>query len=339
MINFNRIRDISANAKLVPASLLITSIMVLALLPGCGSTTENTTSPAATTTPPPTTNYTVTFPLIIKDQTGQSFTFSKPATKIVSLAPGNTEIAFALGLDNNILGDTTYCDYPAAAVNKPKMGGFSTADTEKIVAAQPDLILTANLHIAKVVPQLQALLPTTAVFTLNPKTLQDVIDAMILVGKITDHLKQATEQVAALQAKLDSVTSKTTPLTSFQKPKVLYVLYSDPLMTVGPDTPQYQLIQLAGGISISQGMANGYPTMSTEALVAANPDIIITSGMGTAGSAKDQILNNPQLQTVSAVKNNKVYDIDGNIIQRMGPRLADGLIAMAQIIHPEFGLK
>ena len=79
--------------------------------------------------------------------------------------------------------------------------------------------------------------------------------------------------------------------------------------------------------------------MSMEALVAANPDIIITSGMGTSSSAKDEILNNPQLKTISAVKNNKVYDIDGNILQRMGPRLADGLIAMAQVLHPEFGVK
>ncbi|APV44245.1 iron complex transport system substrate-binding protein [Dehalogenimonas formicexedens] len=337
MISFNKIINYT-RAKIGFLSIALTAVLMIGLLPGCGSTTENTTSPV-TTTPPPTTDYTVTFPLTIKDQTGQSFTFTKPATKIVSLAPGNTEIAFSIGLDANIIGDTTYCDYPPAAASKPKMGGFSTADTEAIVAAQPDLILTANLHITKVVPQLQSLLPKTAVFTLNPKTIQDVMDAMILVGKITDHLKQATEQVAALQAKFDSVTSKTVPLTSFQKPKVLYVLYPDPLMTVGPDTPQYQLVELAGGLSISRGMANGYPTMSIEALVAANPDIIITSGMGTAGSAKDQILNNPQLQTVAAVKNKQVFDIDGNIIQRMGPRLADGLIAMAQVIHPELGIK
>jgi iron complex transport system substrate-binding protein len=337
MISFNKIRTVPRRAKILSASFLVTTILILGLLPGCGGTTENTTSPA--TTPPPTTNYTVTFPLTIKDQTGQTFTFTKPATKIVSLAPGNTEIAFSIGLDSNIIGDTTYCDYPAAAVTKPKMGGFSTANTELIVAAQPDLILTANLHIAKVVPQLQALLPNAAVFTLNPKTLQDVMDATILVGKITDHLKQARDTVATMQAKINSVTSKTQPLTSFQKPKVLYVLYPDPLMTVGSDTPQYQLIDLSGGLSISQGMPNGYPTMSIEALVAANPDIIITSGMGTAGSAKDQMLNNPQLKTINAIKNNKVFDIDGNILQRMGPRLADGLVAMAQVIHPELGLK
>lgn len=333
MISFNAIRKFP---RLVPISLLLTSILALGLLPGCGGTTENTNTPV-TTTPPPTTNYTVTFPLTIKDQTGQSFTFTKPATKIVSLAPGNTEIAFSIGLDTNIIGDTTYCDYPAAAVTKPKMGGFSTANTELIVAAQPDLILTANLHIDKVVPQLRALLPNTAVFTLNPKNFQDILDAIILVGKITDHLKAASDEVAALQAKINSVTSKTQALTSAQKPKVLYVLYP-PSMTVGTDTPQYQLIELSGGISISQGLT-GYPTMSMEDLVAANPDIIITSGMGTEGSAKDQMLNNPQLKSVNAIKNNKVYDIDGNILQRMGPRLADGLIAMAQVIHPEFGLK
>jgi iron complex transport system substrate-binding protein len=337
MFIFNKIRSIPQRIKILPASFLLATVLVLGLLPGCGETVDNTTSP--TTTPPPTTNYTVTFPLTVKDQTGQSFTFAKPATKIVSLAPGNTEIAFSIGLDNNIIGDTTYCDYPAAAVTKPKMGGFSTANTELIVAAQPDLILTSNLHVAKVVPQLQTLLPNTAIFTLDPRNLQDILDAIILVGKITDHLKQATEQVATLQSKINSVTSKTQTLSIAQKPKVLYVLYPDPLMTVGADTPQYQLINLAGGISISQGMANGYPTMSTEALVAANPDIIITSGMGTAGSAKDMMLNNPQLKTVNAIKNSKVFDIDGNILQRMGPRLADGLLAMAQVIHPELGLK
>jgi iron complex transport system substrate-binding protein len=336
MIELHKLTTFSGRNKLITASFALTTILILGLLPGCGNSIENTTPPA-TTTPPPTTNYTVTFPLTIKDQTGQSFTFTKPATKIVSLSPGNTEIAFSIGLDASIIGDTTYCDYPPAAATKPKMGGFSDVNTEMVINAQPDLILTSNIHLAKVVPQLRTLLPNTVIFTLDPRNLQDIMDAIILVGKITDHLKQATEEVAVLQAKIDSVTSKTQSLTTVQKPKVLYVLYP-PSMTVGTDTPQYQLITLAGGVSISPNVA-GYPTMSIEDLVAANPDIIITSSMGTSGSAKDQMLNNPQLKSINAIKNSKVFDIDGNILQRMGPRLADGLVAMAQVIHPEFGLK
>ena len=314
----------------IPLALVVAVVPLLSgMLAGCQD---------GEVTPPPTTtvaDYTVTYPLTIQDQTGKSFTFTKAPTKIVSLSPGNTEIAFALGLDNSIIGDTTYCDYPVAAQSKPKMGGFSTANNELIVAAQPDLILTSNIHLKSVVGQLESLLPGTAVFTLNPKTLQDVLDAMILVGRITDHLEQATTAVDALQARMDAVTAKIKNLTESQKPKVLYVLYPSPLMSVGPDTPQNELIGLAGGISISRDMPDGYPTVSIEVLVAANPGIIITSGMGTALSAKEEVLNNPQLADIAAVKNNKVLEVDGNIVQRMGPRLWDGLEALAKLIHPE----
>ena len=268
----------------IPLALVVAVVpLVSGMLAGCQD--DNVTPPPPTTT---VADYTVAYPLTVQDQTGKSFTFTKAPTKIVSLSPGNTEIAFALGLDSSIIGDTTYCDYPVAAQSKPKMGGFSTADNELIVAAQPDLILTSNLHLKSVVGQLSSLLPNTAVFTLNPLSLKDVMDAMMLVGRITDHLEQATTAVNALQARIDAVTAKTKNLTDSQKPKVLYVLYPSPLMSVGPDTPQNELIELAGGISISKDMPNGYPTVSIEVLVAANPGIIITSGMGTAGSAKDE---------------------------------------------------
>ena len=275
------------------------------------------------------------FPVTIVDDTGRTITIESEPQKIISLAPSNTEIAFALGLDDKIIGVTTYCDYPATALDKPKVGGFSTVDIEQVTATQPDLILAANMHVDEIVPQLENLGLTVVV--VNPRGLDEILDSITMVGQVTGVIDAAKALVDDMQSRINAVTSKVAGLTDTEKPKIFFVIWHDPLKTAGPDTNHFAIIETAGGISVSRGMADGFPSVGLEELVAANPDIMISdTGMGSGGSLPYQfIAEDTRLAGTNARINGNIYQIDSNIVNRAGPRIVDALEAMAEIIHPE----
>jgi iron complex transport system substrate-binding protein len=275
------------------------------------------------------------FPLTVIDDEGREVTIESEPQKIVSLAPSNTETAFALELDDRIVGVTTYCDYPTAALDIPKVGGFSTVDIEQVTAIQPDLVLAANIHVDEVVPQLENLGLT--VIVVDPRGLDEILESIIMVGRCTGKYSEAVELVQDMQSRINVVKSKVSALTDTEKPKVFFIIWHDPLMTAGPDTNHFAIIESAGGVSVSRGMADGFPTLGLEALLAADPDIMISdTGMGSGGSSPYNFISeDPRLAGTSARVNGKTYQIDANIVNRAGPRIVDALEAMAEIIHPE----
>jgi len=161
------------------------------------------------------------------------------------------------------------------------------------------------------------------------------------VGRLTSSLDEAYQLIIEMENRVAAVTDKTANLTPEQKPGVFYIIWHEPLMTVGPNTNIHELIELAGGVSISANLGEGYPSMSMEALIAANPGVIIAgTGHGSGVNLPYEfILNEERLAGVDAPLNNQVYEINTDIVGRAGPRIVDGLEAMARIIHPEiFGL-
>ncbi|MEK7353753.1 MAG: ABC transporter substrate-binding protein, partial [Chloroflexota bacterium] len=184
------------------------------------------------------------FPMEITDQLGRVVTLKKMPQRIVSIAPSNTEILFALGLGDRVVGVDQYSNYPAAAATKAIVGGYSTANVEKIVALSPDLVLATSIHQPKVIPVLESLGYT--VVALDPKTVDAVLDAIALVGKITGKQAEAAEVVTGLSTRIKAVTDKTASLTNAQRPRVFYVVWYDPLMSSGNGTFQADLIQKAG---------------------------------------------------------------------------------------------
>ncbi|KTB48590.1 ABC transporter substrate-binding protein [Dehalogenimonas alkenigignens] len=318
--------------------ILISIILALGILPGCaepGSATTPSTTPA-------TQEPAVVYPLTIKDGTrdskgvtvGREMTFTSAPQRIVSLAPSNTEIVYALGLGDKLVGNTTYCDYPEAAKSVAKVGGYSTAEVEKIVALKPDLILAANIHAAKVVPQLISL--NLPVFVVDPRSLQDVLDSITLVGKVTNVQAKAANVVKTMNDRINAVKAKTATLPDAERVRTLMLIWHDPPMTVGPNTFMFELIQLAGGTSVSKGMADGFPTMGLESIISADPQVVITTGMGGAENLTLQyIKNEPRLKDIPARKDGRVYEVNQDWTNRMGPRVVDGLEAMAKLIHPE----
>lgn len=275
------------------------------------------------------------FPIEITDQAGKVVRLVGIPQRIVSLAPSNTEILFALGLGERIVAVTDFCDYPPEAREKPSIGGYTSPNIEEIVALSPDLIFATNVHEAEITPALERL--GLSVFTLAPNTLDEVLEAVSLVGEVTGNKKQASQLVAGMRNRIKAVTDKTDRLSPSDRPRVLYVLWHDPLMTAGSSTRIDELIVKAGGINIAQDLAEQYPKISLEAVLERNPQVIIAaSGHGTSRDLPFRFATTePRLKDITARLDNRIYEVDGDLTSRPGPRIVAGLEKVAEFIHPE----
>jgi iron complex transport system substrate-binding protein len=275
------------------------------------------------------------FLIEVTDQLGRVVKLEKIPERIISLVPGNTEILFALGLGDKVVGVTTYCDYPPEAQEKPKVGGFSTPNIESVVALSPDLIIATQRHEVSIIPALEG--KGLTVFALDPKTLDEVLEAITLIGEITGKEGEASQLVTEMSNRIKAVTDKTDNLPESQRPKVFSITWHDPLKTAAGDTWQDELIVKAGGINIAHALTGGYVPINLEAVIEANPEVIIADvGMGTGADSPLQFtLTEPRLRGVDARINNQIYGIDVDLSGRPGPRIVDGLEQFAKAIHPE----
>lgn len=306
--------------------LLIVSAFLTSFLGACTSTPEK---------PVPAVQNEPAFPLNVTDQMDRQVTIEKIPERIVSLSPSSTEIIYALGLEEKLVGVTEFCDYPEAAKDKPKVGGFSTVDIEKVVKSQPDLILATNIHKEEVIPRLEGL--SLTVLALAPETLGEVLDAITLAGECTDEQEEAAQLVAGMGDRIKAITDKTGKLKPDERPRVFYIIWHDPLMTVGSDTLIHELIELAGGTNIAQNLGEEYLSMSLEAVIVDNPQIIIAgTGMGEGASLPYEfVLTEERLEDLDARVNGHIYEIDTDLVGRPGPRMIEGLEQLAKMIHPE----
>jgi len=273
--------------------------------------------------------------LEVTDQDGRAVTIERMPEKIISLVPSITEIVYALGLEDKLVGVTNYCNYPEAVKDKPKIGGYSTVDLEKVVEIQPDLILATRIHRAEVIPELERLGLT--VLDLYPTTIDEVLEAITMVGECTGKEDEASQLVTGIRDRISAITSKTANLTEAQRPRVFYVQWHDPLRTAGSDNRIHELIELAGGTNIAQDLSGISVTISLEAVIAANPEVIV-AGVGMAAGEDSPLqlaLTEPRLKGVDARINNQVYGMDNDLINRAGPRIAEALEVLAKMIHPE----
>jgi len=284
--------------------------------------------------PPPTQEELPSFPLTIIDDLGREVKIEKLPQRIISLAPSNTEILFALGLEDKIVGVTQYCNYPEAAKAKLRVAGYSAPDIEKVVSLEPELVLAEAIHEKTVLPALENVGLT--VIVMSAKSLDTVLHDITLVGQIMGKSKAAAQLVDDLSNRIKAVTAKTEGLTPEQRLGVLYVCWHDPIWTMGSETFIDDLIQKAGGTNIFAEDFEKSRVVSLEAVVARNPQVIVVSGMGaTRDLIYNSIKTHPRLSAVEAVVKGRVYQIDGDLIERPGPRIVDGLEQVAKFIHPE----
>ena len=274
-------------------------------------------------------------PAVITDQLGRTVTLTTPTPqRIISLSPSNTEILFALGLDERIAGVTDYCNYPPEAKNKPSIGAYDTPNLEQLIALNPDLVLATEVHEAKIIPQLES--KGITVIGLKPTSVNEVMASISLVGNATGKNTEAAKLVADLQERIKGVAEKTGELADTDKSKVFYIIWHEPLWTAGSGTMHDELIQMAGGVNIAHNLT-WYADISLEAVIEANPGVIIAGvGMGTGEDAPLLYAQTePRLKDTDALKNNRVYSLDMDIVSRPGPRIVDALEKFLAAIHPE----
>jgi len=264
------------------------------------------------------------------DDLGRLVAINGTPQRIVSLSPSNTEILFALGLGDKVVGVTDLCDYPPGALEKEKVGRYDTPDVEKIVVLNPDLLLVAYGTTMDVINNLVGLGLT--VFGIKTTDLDDLLNDIKTIGEITDKEVEAQALTSEMAVGIQAVTDQTEELE--ERPRVFYIVWGgedSALWTAGQGTFIHELIEKGGGVNIC-GNITGYPIISIEEVIARNPEIIITSSWP---GVYEWAMNETALNATDARQNNRVFVCDDNLVQRPGPRLVKGLEWFAHYIQPD----
>jgi iron complex transport system substrate-binding protein len=304
--------------------------------PPAQPTSAPTIAPTAAPTEPPVPTVTpAPEPIKLTDGLGRSIELAAPAQRVISIAPSNTEILFALGAGQQIVGREEMSDYPAEAKNVTSIGSvFQKINTEAIVALKPDLVLAAEINSPEQVKALEDL-KLNVYYLPNPKTFDDLYANLETVGKLTGRSAEAAKLNESLTARYDAVMQKLSQAKD--APTVFYEIdATDPTKpyTSGPGTFIDLVIALAGGKNIGGSLKDAFAQISSEELVKQNPDLIVL-GDALYGVTPESVAQRPGWDVLNAVKNNQVFAFDDNLISRPGPRLIDGLEQMAKLIHPE----
>ncbi len=275
------------------------------------------------------------------DDHGYKTSLAAYPDRIVSLAPSCTEILFAIGAGDKVVGVTDYCDYPydfaawIAAGNMTSVGDFTNPNMEVIYSLDPDLIFASGGVQTESVDTLRE--RGYKVIVLDPTSVDGILKNIELVGNATGKRDEAKKLVNDLTSRINAVWEKVANAT---KPKVYYEVYYEVTSswTIGAQAWQTELIEKAGGTNIFGDQQMDYYQYQAEALIDRNPDVIIlpASGMGTGEQASlDAVKSRPGWGTTNAVKNNRIYQINSNIIERAGPRVVDAIEQLAEFFHPE----
>jgi iron complex transport system substrate-binding protein len=280
----------------------------------------------------------------VVDDEGTTTDFASVPQRIISLAPSNTQILFAVGVGNKVVGVTDYDHLPynftawIAAGNMTSVGGFSTPNKEAIATLHPDLILATPINDPDVVT-LRSL--GDKVLVLSPNDVAGVLKDINMVGKATGADQNATTLVNSINTKIDSIEAKITAAHE-NKPLVYYeVWYPDPLMSAGSTSFINDVIAKAGGINIFENETQQYPTVSAETIVQKNPNVImLPTDMANPGDkpfygSVQQVKDRPGWSSISAIQNNRIVIVDGDLFAEAGPRIADNIAVAAQAFYPD----
>jgi len=243
--------------------------------------------------------------------------------RYISLAPSTTEILFALGLNQEIVGISSYCNYPPETRSKARVGDFSHPSIEKICSLKPDYIFCTGLEQAPVVEQLKQL--KFNIYVADPSSTKELLDTINDIGMITNKNKEAQELINKMRRDIEEVGAKVSLIPPEQRPKVFIEIWHEPLMSAGKGSLIDEIITLAGGTNIAHDTRRSYSNFSPEKVISLNPDCIIMAYMDKEPGLK-LVENRFGWGNIKAVKNKRVFnDIDPDTLLRPGPRITSGL--------------
>jgi cobalamin transport system substrate-binding protein len=263
------------------------------------------------------------------DDAGRSISVPLRVERIISLAPSLTEIVYAIGAGDRLVGNTAYCNFPPAAKSVEKVGDTLHPSLERIIGLRPQLVLVSTASQLEVFTQ-QLEAHNIAVFVTDPHDLEGVFRSIEQLGEITGdgvQAKQLVEQLRARAIAVEAAVKQKQPVTVF------YQLSEEPLYTAGHDAFVTDLIQRAGGVSVTSEVPGAWPKYSAESALAARPEAIVLPTGGSMGEANSSVAD--ALKGSPAVRGGRVYKINDDILVRPGPRAVDGLEEMARAFHPD----
>jgi iron complex transport system substrate-binding protein len=266
---------------------------------------------------------------LVTDEVGRSVQVPLRPSRIISLAPSITETLYALGLGDKIVGDTDYCDFPAEAARKPHVGAVQNPSLEKIVSLQPDLVLgSPEANRRELIDQLARL--KIPLYGVSDRNLDDVLQSIRDLGRLLDAESQAETLDASLEQRVRAVAER---VKGQPKPRVLFVTWYQPLITIGPGTFIADVIRRAGGESISDDLTGDWPRLSLEAVLARHPDVVLLPRSQSYSPSLEDFRKLAGWRDLAAVKDGRVFYVSDAIV-RPCPRLVDALEEVARVLHP-----
>ncbi len=258
------------------------------------------------------------------DDLGRHVKIPEKIERAVSLAPNLTEIVFAVGAGDKLVGVTTFCNYPEEAKNIQKIGDTMTPNIENIIALKPQIVLVST---ASQIENFTKTLDEQGIvyFVTNPNDLDGIYKSIYQIGEIFGKNSRAYEMVDELKQRVADVEART---ASAKEVKTFLQVSKEPLYTIGKESFITDLIYRAGGVSVTADVETAYPKLSKETAVALDPEVIILSESSDNQEPNEAFKNSP------AVKTGKVFKINADIISRPGPRIVDALEQIAKALHP-----
>jgi len=318
------------------SSILLIFLLTLTFLMGACSQGANeaipTTPPGPTNTAPPEPTLT---PISMVDGLDREVSLPAPAQKVISLAPSNTEILFAVGAGDQVIGRDEFSDYPQEAASISSVGGgFGDYNLEAIIDLEPDLVLAAEINTAEQVNSI-ADLGIPVYLLANPGTLDEMYGNLLIIAELTGHQETAKSLVKELETRVAEVDAVIA--SAADTPTVFYELdATDPSApwTAGIGTFIDTLISRAAGENIAADLEGNYLQLSIEEILVRDPQVILL-GDAAYGITPESIQERSGWSNLSAVIKDRIYTFDDNLVSRPGPRLVDGLEQLARLLHPE----
>jgi len=270
---------------------------------------------------------------VLTDAQGASVRIERRPARIVSTAPTATEILFAIGAGDRVVAATDQCNYPPEARKLPRIGGWFTPSLEKTLAAEPDLVISSRGNPADFMEALRK--SGRPVFAVDPQTLEDIFTAIEDIGAAAGAREAADDLIGEMKNRLDAVARRLADVPEQARPTAFMFLQIAPLWTAGSQTFQDDAIRAAGARNIAASEV-GFVPYSMETLLAADPDFLLLSTMeGDPERMKREVLAKSSFRRLSAARNDRLVVLDADPIMRPGPRIVEGVEAMAKAFYPE----
>lgn len=291
------------------AVLLVVTLLLAGCMPGNVAPTETQNGEAVNQG----------YPLTMTDDLGREVTLSAKPERIVSLLPSLTEILFALDEGGRVVGVTDFCSYPVEAQEREKVGGIFNLNAESILALEPDLIVTGN---SDALAETLSFLEGTGIpyLVVDPQSLEEIELSIIKIAEVVGSSIKGEALAAELQAGRTAIADKVAVIAEADRPSVFVMIDTESLFTVGDGEFLSDLISSAGGVNIAAALGSGYFKMSEEKLFELDPDVIVATF-----PMRERLLARESWQQLQAVKNGRVYDVNGDLVSRPGPRVVLGI--------------